>query len=81
MCELWEDLQFHFAFEGLILHVAGKENRLSDIGSRMRVNIMEEKLQDEMRQLEMTDVQLVEQDVAWVCGDINIDVEEQLLLL
>ena len=81
MCELWEDLQFHFAFEGLILHVAGKENRLSDIGSRMRVNMMETKLQEEMRQLEMTDVQLVEQDVAWVCGDINIDVEEQLLLL
>jgi hypothetical protein len=81
MCELWEDLQFHYGFEGLVLHCPGKENRLSDIGSRMRENRMESKLQEEMTRLQMTDVMLHEQPVIWRVGEIDINVEAQLLAL
>ena len=81
MCELWEDLQFHFCFEGLVLHVPGVENRLSDIGSRIRENRMEEKLQEELQRLHMQDVVLQDQDVAWKVGDVDIRVEKQLLAL
>ena len=81
MCELWEDLQFYFAFQGLILHVPGKDNRLSDIGSRIWQNRMEEKLQEEMAALNMEDVVLKEQDVVWSVGDVDIAVEELLLQL
>ena len=81
MCELWEDLQFHFAFEGLVLHVPGKDNRLSDIGSRIKANRMEGKLQEELARLEMTNVILREQDVEWSVGEIDINVEHKLLAL
>ena len=33
VCDMWEDLQHTFCFEGLVLHVAGTENRLSDKAS------------------------------------------------
>jgi hypothetical protein len=81
MCELWEDLQFYFGFEGLVLHCPGKENRLSDIGSRMRADRMEAKLCEEMQRLNMTDVILREEEVTWRVGETDIDVESQLLLL
>jgi hypothetical protein len=81
MCRLWEDLQFYYAFEGLVLHCPGKENRLSDIGSRIRADRMEMKLQEEMKRLGMTDVVLCEQAVLWRAGEVDIDVEEQLLAL
>jgi hypothetical protein len=81
MCDLWEDLQFHFAFEGLIVHCPGKENRLSDIGSRIKQDKMEGKLQEELTRLGMEEVQLREQAVSWRAGDIDIDVEERLLAI
>ena len=81
MCELWEDLQYHYAFEGLVLHCPGKENRLPDIGSRMMEKRMEAKLQEEMTRLKMTNVKLKLTDVLWRVGDIDIDMEPQLLML
>jgi hypothetical protein len=81
MCELWEDLQFHYCFEGLVLHCPGKDNRLSDIGSRMRVDKMEAKLQEEMTRLGMHDVQLMEEGVLWRVGDVDINVAGVLLAL
>ena len=64
-----------------MLHVPGKENRLSDIGSRVRANRMEGKLQDEMMALGMGDVVLKEEAVRWKSGDVNINVEDKLLAL
>ena len=81
MCQLWEDLQFFYGFEGLVLHCPGKENRLSDIGSRMRVDRMEQKLAEELCRLNMTDVILKEEEVTWRVGDVRVDVEEELLRL
>ena len=74
-------LQFHYAFEGLVLHCPGKENRLSDIGSRMRADRMEAKLCEEMQRLNMTDVILEEVEVQWRAGDVDARVEKQLLTL
>ena len=81
MCGLWEDLQFFYAFEGLVLHVPGKDNRLSDIGSRYKEDKMEGKLVEEMRMLGMKDVTLREEEVVWTSGTVKIDVEERLLRL
>ena len=35
MAELWEDLQYHFHFEGLVVHCSGVTNEIADRASRL----------------------------------------------
>jgi hypothetical protein len=35
VCDLWEDIQFHFGFEGLVVFVEGAKNKWADMASRI----------------------------------------------
>ena len=75
----WEDVQFHYAFEGLLVHCPGVDNVLADLASRADQNGMRKALQKEMDRQGMDGVQLVQCEVVWRVHDINIDYEQQLL--
>ena len=75
----WEDVQFYYGFEGLLVHCPGVDNVLADMASRADQNGMEESLQNEMDNQEMDGVQLVRCEVVWRVHNINIDYEQQLL--
>ena len=75
----WEDLQFEFAFEGLLVHCAGKLNTLADIASRADQNNMQKELRHEMQKQELGEIELKQCEVVWNVNDIDINYEEQLL--
>jgi len=80
VCDLWEDLQHRFGFEGLVLFCPGVENRLSDKASRCKSrDKVAAKLREELTMMEMSHVEVQEWDVRWECGDVRVDITEFLL--
>ena len=80
VCDMWEDLQHTFCFEGLVLHVAGTENRLSDKASRCkRENDVPAALLNELAKLGMAEVELKKFEVVWESGDVHVDISDFLL--
>ena len=75
----WEDLQFEFAFEGLLVHCAGKLNTLADIASRADQKNMQEELRYEIHKQELGNIELQKCEVVWNVNDIDINYEDQLL--
>jgi hypothetical protein len=77
---MWEDLQHHYCFEGLVLHCEGAENRLSDCASRCKDKTkVEARLRKELNSLGMQEVKLRRTTVEWSVGDVNVDITPQLL--
>jgi len=76
---LWEDLQSHFNFEGLVLFCPGKENNLADIASRHDATNVQECMEQELQRIGMDDVRAVREEVRWKCGKIDLRVEEEVL--
>ena len=75
----WEDVQFEYGFEGLIVHCPGVDNVLADLASRADQFGMREELQKEMNRQNMDGVELEECDVVWRVRDISIEYEDKLL--
>jgi hypothetical protein len=80
VCDLWEDMQHTYCFEGLVLHCRGEDNRLSDVGSRCkRDGEVDGAMRKELRALGMDGVEPMRVPVEWRVGEINIDISPLLL--
>jgi hypothetical protein len=75
ICDLWEDVQHKYAFEGLVLHCAGEDNRLSDRASRCRKpEDVDDALRNELDLLGFDEVEVGRQITNWEGGNINFDI-------
>ena len=61
--DMWEDLQFTYHFEGLLVFCAGKTNTLADIASRIDRARVEQAMTDEIRRQNLGELQLIRDDV------------------
>ena len=53
LVDIWEDLQFTYHFEGLLVFCAGKKNTLADIASRVDRTEVEQTMLDEIQRQEL----------------------------
>jgi hypothetical protein len=75
ICDMWEDLQHKYAFEGLVLHCSGEDNRLSDRASRCRRNEdVDGVLREELDNLGFRNVEAGRIPIQWEGGDTPLDV-------
>jgi hypothetical protein len=75
ICDAWEDLQHKYSFEGLVLHCAGEDNRLSDRASRCKNDEdVQGALRKELDLLGFTDVEPEREQMQMEGGEINLDV-------
>ena len=76
---LWEDLQFHFNFEALVLFCPGKENHMADMASRSSTCDVQACMEAEATKRGLQHLLMKRVEVKWVVGEMNLDVEDQLL--
>jgi len=76
---LWEDLQFTYHFEGLLVFCSGKTNTLADIASRANKNKVRQTLAIEIARQGLGELQIVESEVTWVANGIDINIEDELM--
>jgi len=77
--DIWEDLQFTYHFEGLLVFCAGKKNTLADIASRVDRTEVEQTMSDEIQRQGLGNLQLTMDEVTWRVGDIEINIEDALI--
>ena len=77
--DIWEDLQFTYHFEGLLVFCAGKKNTLADIASRVDRTEVEQTMLDEIQRQGLGNLQLTMDEVTWRVGDIEINIEDALI--
>jgi hypothetical protein len=78
ICELWEELQHTFSFEGLVTHCAGTANRLPDICSRMEEPAIAPAMIEVLRQKGVP-ATLERVEAKWTAGRVDIRVERLLM--
>ena len=76
---LWEDLQFTYHFEGLLVFCAGKKNTLADIASRVKQDKVEKALTTEIQRQMLGNLEVVRNEVTWIAQGIDIDIESALI--
>ena len=76
---LWEDLQFTYHFEGLLVFCSGKTNTLADIASRVNKNKVRQTLAMEIARQGLGELQIVENEVTWAANGIDINIEDELM--
>ena len=76
---LWEDLQFTYHFEGLLVFCSGKTNTLADIASRVSKNKMRQTLATEIARQGLGELQIIENEVTWEANGIDINIEDELM--
>ena len=76
---LWEDLQFTYHFEGLLVFCSGKTNTLADIASRVDEKRVGQILLKEIQRQELGTLTLTKDNVTWDANGINIDIEDALI--
>ena len=76
---LWEDLQFTYHFEGLLVFCSGKTNTLADIASRAHKTKVRQMLRTEIARQGLGDLQIVEEAITWNAHGVDINIEETLV--
>ena len=74
LCDLWEDIQFHFGVEALIVFCSGKTNVCADAASRVAKDKVEDVLRRDMATSDVTVRSFKEIPVEWTRGDLSCDV-------
>ena len=76
VCDLWEDIQFMFGFEGLVVFLEGKKNRWADIASRVNLPEMKAAFEEGFMETGMAPMECVEIPVVWSRGDLCCGVQD-----
>ena len=79
LVNLWEDLQFTYHFEGLLVFCSGKTNTLADIASRIEKKKVEQALSNEIKRQGLGNLTLTRDVIPWNERNINIDIEDALI--
>jgi hypothetical protein len=79
--ELWEDIQFHFHFEGLLVHCKGASNELADRASRLDDAMLQTGMEEaaQMEKLPITECRRIPS--VWSFGQHNIEILDELINL
>ena len=81
ICDLWEDIQFYFGFEGLVVWCRGKSNRWADVASRYEPDAVElgfDLCYEDTRRSKHPYLKI---GVQWTRGDLSCAVEDVLMSL
>jgi hypothetical protein len=79
--ELWEDIQFYYHFEGLLVHCKGEINELADRASRLDEALMQEGMEEAARLEELPITECRRLPSVWSFGTTSIDVLDELIKL
>jgi hypothetical protein len=79
ICDLWEDIQFYFGFEGLVVYCDGPSNRWADAASRLSPERVEDgfKMQFEDTRREVPTLSRI--PVIWTRDTLSCDVASSLI--
>ena len=77
--DLWEDLQFELQMQALVVHVAGKENGVADVGSRQPDGTVKINLKRRMAALHLSAEVFTRIDIPSVVGTLQIEIEDEIL--
>ena len=78
LCDLWEDVQFRFGFEALVVFCEGKSNRWADAVSRVPRDQLEVVLRKESNAIGLPDITFREVNVVWSRGTLHCAVSSYL---
>ena len=79
--ELWEDAQYYFHFEGLMVHCKGVTNEIADRASRLEENTMQAGIEEAARLEDLPVEKCQRLPSQWSFGLHNIDILDDLILL
>ena len=78
LCDLWEDIQFHFGFEALIVFCEGSRNKWADAVSKKAEQDVVAVLKMESENIGLMDIEYKRIEVQWKRGGLSCDVGQQL---
>ena len=78
LCDLWEDVQFYFGFEALVVFCKGKSNRWADAVSRVQRGKLEAVLRTKSDDAGLPDITFKEVNVIWSHGTLQCAVGSHL---
>ena len=79
--ELWEDIQHHFHFEGLLVHCQGISNELADRASRLDDDVLQPGMEEAARLEDLPITTCRRIPAVWSFGTHNIDIIDELITL
>ena len=77
ICDAWEDIQFYYGFEGLVVFCEGTKNVYADVASRVASLEVESELRKELETNDIGVTAICRVEVVWRQGDVTC--EEQRL--
>jgi hypothetical protein len=77
--DVWEDLQYAYAFEAIVVHCSGKENRLADICSRRKSENMQSALLEVLGERGLEGVPCQEVQMQKTAEGVNVWVEDAVM--
>jgi hypothetical protein len=81
VADLWETVQHHFCFEGLVLHCKGVTNELADRASRKDEDVVQSSMEEAAKEEIHGVLGCKRVPAVWVFGDENVDILDELITL
>lgn len=81
VAELWEDVQYYFHFEGLMVHCKGATNEIADRASRLDESALQAGIEEAAKLEELPVEKCQRLPSQWSFGLHNIDILDDLILL
>ena len=78
LCDLWEDIQFYFGFEGLVVFCKGESNKWADAASRIAAETVEDTFSAQCEDLGRLTPSYAKIPVVWKRGPLSCDVGAKL---
>jgi hypothetical protein len=79
--ELWEDIQFYYHFEGLLVHCKGENNELADRASRLDETELQQGMEEAAQLEELPITECRRLSSVWSFGTTTIDILDELIVL
>jgi hypothetical protein len=77
--ELWEDIQFYYHFEGLLVHCKGESNELADRASRLDEASLQDGMEEAAKLEELPVTECRRLPSVWSFGTTSIDILDELI--
>jgi hypothetical protein len=81
VAELWEDVQYHYHFEGMMVHCSGVTNEIADRASRLDESALQAGIEEAVKSEELPVEKCLRLPSQWSFGTQPIDILDELILL
>ena len=81
VAELWEDVQYHYHFEGLMVHCSGVTNEIADRASRLDESDLQAGIEEAVKLENLPVEKCLRLPSQWCFGTQPIDILDELILL